>query len=249
MSLIPRKMISNILSVIVGASSFVYTCYILCKLTYFLSNHGENLHITSTDDNAAEHTLWSLLINMLLIIIFIFQHSIMANEFVKHTFCRLHIDHLSRSIYNACTSASLHFLINKWQQTPVTTVWKFDTSNETIWMIFSSLHVFAWSIIYSGCIMMDIAELCGLKQIWYKVSKRNSPMDTKSRELRRYLKHMRHPSFTGFLAILWIYPIMSADRVLLSTILTMYMALLWTIDFEDYNYHVRYFRQKQIELS
>lgn len=75
-------------------------------------------------------------------------------------------------------------------------------------MLFSSLHVFAWSIVYSGCIMMDIAELCGLKQIWYRVSKINSPLDKKSRELRRYMRHMRHPSFTGFLFILWIYPIM-----------------------------------------
>jgi len=41
----------------------------------------------------------------------------------------------------------------------------------------------------------------------------------------------------------------SVDRVLLSIILTIYMALLWTIDSEDYNYHIRYFRQKQIELS
>lgn len=243
-------MITNVLSAIVGGSSFVYTCYILCRLTYFLSGYGDNKNLhTVLDDNAAESTLWSLLIDTMLIIIFVFQHSIMVNKLIKHTFYRLSIDHLSRSIYNACSSASLHFLINKWQQTPSVTIWKFEISNEAVWIIFSSLHVFVWSIIYSGCIMMDIAELCGLKQIWYRVSKRNNPLDTKSRELCRYMRHMRHPSFIGFLAILWIYPIMSVDRVLLATILTMYMALLWTIDSEDYNYHIRYFRQKQIELS
>jgi len=160
-----------------------------------------------SDNNATESTLWSLLIDMLLITIFVFQHSVMANEFTKHTFCRLNIEHLSRSIYNTCSSASLHFLMNKWQRTPAATIWKFESFNEAVW-IFSSLHVFSWSIIYSGCIMMDIAELCGLKQIWYRLSKRNSPLDTKSIELRRYMRHMRHPSFTGFLVILWIYPIM-----------------------------------------
>jgi len=160
-----------------------------------------------SDNNATESTLWFLLIDMLLITIFVFQHSVMANEVTKHTFCRLNIEHLSRSIYNTCSSASLHFLMNKWQQTPAATIWKFESSNKAVW-IFSSLHVFSWSIIYSGCIMMDIAELCGLKQIWYRLSKRNSPLDTKSRELRRYMRHMRHPSFTGFLVILWIYPIM-----------------------------------------
>lgn len=39
------------------------------------------------------------------------------------------------------------------------------------------------------------------------------------------------------------------DRLLLATVLTIYMALMWTIDSEDYDYHIRYFRQKQIELS
>ncbi|KAL0132506.1 hypothetical protein PUN28_000329 [Cardiocondyla obscurior] len=244
-------MISNILSVIVGASSFVYTCYILCKLTYFLSSQNdenESSHMLK-DDNATETTLQSLLLDMLLVTIFVFQHSLMANNLTKQIFSRLNIEHLSRSIYNLCTSASLQFLINNWQQTPTATIWKFDTSNELVYMLFSGLHVFAWSIIYSGCIMLDIAELCGLKQIWYKMSNRSNPLDAKSRELCRYMRHMRHPSFTGFLLILWIYPIMSVDRVLLAILLTVYMALLWTIDSEDYNYHVKYFKQKQIELS
>lgn len=244
-------MILNVLSIIVCASSFVYTCYILCNLTYFLSSHSnkdENLHIVS-DNNAIQSVLWSLLIDMSLLTIFIFQHSIMANDRTKHIFFKLNIEYLSRSIYNACSSASLHFLINKWQQSPVLTVWKVKTSNDIIWMLFSGLHIFFWCIIYSECIMMDIAELCGLKQVWYKVTGKNSPFDSKSKELRRYMRHMRHPSLIGFLAVLWIYPFMSMDRLLLAIILTIYMVLMWTIDSEDYNYHIRYFRRKQIELS
>lgn len=244
------KMISNVLSIILCASSFVYTCYILCNLTYFLSSHNnKNDSLRMVSDNTIQSTLWSLLIDMSLLSIFIIQHSIMASDFIKHIFFKLHTEYLSRSIYNACSSASLHFLINKWQQSPALKVWNIETSSDTIRMLFSSLHVFSWCIIYSGCIMMDIAELCGLKQVWYKVSGKNSPLDAKSKELRRYIKHMRHPSFIGFLTILWIYPVMSMDRLLLAIILTIYMALMWTIDSEDYGYHIRYFRQKQVELS
>ncbi|XP_020282554.1 nurim homolog [Pseudomyrmex gracilis] len=244
-------MFSNVLSVITCISSFVYTCYILCNLIYFLSYHGDtdkDINIIS-DDKTVESALWSVLCNMLLLTIFIFQHSIMASEFVQQTFFRLHIEYLRRSIYNACSAASFHFLISKWQQTPAVTLWKIETSNDITWMLFFGLHMFAWSIIYSGCIMMDIAELCGLKQVWYKICNRNNPLDTKSKELCRYIRHMRHPSLIGFLIILWIYPSMSMDRLLLSTILTIYMILMWTIDFEDYNYHIRYFKRKQIELS
>ncbi|XP_025266395.1 nurim homolog isoform X3 [Camponotus floridanus] len=210
-------MILNVLSITVCASSFMYTCYILCNLTYFLSSHSsknENLRVisgkVSPDGNGIQSTLWSLLIDVSLLTIFIFQHSIMANDLTKHIFFNLRIEYLSRSIYNACSSASLHFLINKWQQSPALTIWRIETSNDIIWMLFSGLHVFFWCIIYSGCIMMDIADLCGLKQVWYKVSGRNNPMDIKSRELCRYMRHMRHPSFIGFLAILWVYPFMSS---------------------------------------
>jgi len=41
----------------------------------------------------------------------------------------------------------------------------------------------------------------------------------------------------------------SIDRLLMATILTVYMALMWTIDSKDYNYHMSFFKQKQIELS
>ncbi|EFN81612.1 Nurim-like protein [Harpegnathos saltator] len=132
----------------------------------------------------------------------------MASNQFKEICCKLHIEHLSRSIYNACNSAVIHFLINNWKQVPFLYCWHFNTSSNAIWMLFNGLHVFAWSFIYSGCIMMDIAELHGLKQVFYRVSGRNSPLDNKSKGLKRYMKHMRHPSFTGFLIVLWLYPFM-----------------------------------------
>lgn len=145
---------------------------------------------------------------MSLINSFVLQHSVMANDLFKHAFCKLRIEHLSRSIYNICSSLMIYFLINKWQQIPTNYLWNIDITSDTVWMLFSGLHVFAWSAIYSGCIMMDIAELSGLKQVFYKVSGRSNPLEGKSKELKRYMSHMRHPSFTGFLVILWIYPFM-----------------------------------------
>lgn len=38
------KMIANVFSVIVSACSFLYTSYILCRLTYFLSSHDIHIH-------------------------------------------------------------------------------------------------------------------------------------------------------------------------------------------------------------
>ncbi|XP_017875090.1 nurim homolog isoform X3 [Ceratina calcarata] len=99
-----------------------------------------------------------------------------------------------------------------------------------------------------GCLMMDLSELAGLKQVYYKFSSRPCPIVMKSRGLLRYYMHMRHPSLTGFLIIFWIHPYMTLDRLLLASILTIYMGLMWTIDKEDYDYHAHLVKLKQNEL-
>jgi len=161
------------------------------------------------DATGGSSILWSLLIDMSYLAIFVSQHSIMTNDFIRRILYRLRIEHLDRSIYNACSSASLHLLINKWQWISNAILWRIETRNDIIWILFSALHVFAWSIIYSGCVMMDISELSGVKQVWYTTYGRNSSFVAKSKDLRRYMRHMRHPSFTGFLIILWIHPFMT----------------------------------------
>lgn len=154
--------------------------------------------------------LWLLIVNMSLLSIFMLQHSLMASDFVKHLFCKFHMDYMERNIYNVTSAITLHLLFNQWQIISSITLWNVNTSsNSTAWFIFTALHVLAWSIIYSGCLMMDISELAGIKQVYYKFSSRPSPMVMKSKELLRYYSHMRHPSFTGFLIILWIYPYMT----------------------------------------
>ncbi|XP_015429857.1 PREDICTED: nurim homolog [Dufourea novaeangliae] len=243
-------MILKCISVLTCAVCFLYTFYVLCNLTYFLSYHKGNEKTTILEnDDSGESALWLLILNMSLLSIFIVQHTLMASDFVKHLFCKVYIDYMGRSVYNVASAMALHLLLNQWQIIPSISLWKLDTSsNNVLWFIFTAFHVLGWSIIYSGCLMMDIAELTGLKEIYYKFSSRPSPVAMKSKELLRYYSHMRHPSFTGFIIILWIYPYMTLDRILLASILTVYMALMWTIDKEDCNYHASLIRMKEREL-
>ncbi|XP_076649902.1 nurim homolog [Halictus rubicundus] len=244
-------MILKCVSVVTCAAYFLYTFYVLCNLTYFLSNHklNDGTRVSPEKDDSADSVVWLLILNMSLLSVFMLQHTLMAGDFMKRLFLKLHMDYMERSIYNIASAATLHLLVNQWQIVPSISWWKIDTSsNNILWYIFTSFHVLAWSIIYSGCLMMDISELTGLKQVYYKFSSRPSPMSMKSSGLLRYYSHMRHPSFTGFLIILWIYPYMTLDRIMLGSILTVYMALMWNIDDEDYNYHATLVRRKQAEL-
>ncbi|XP_054012214.1 nurim homolog [Hylaeus anthracinus] len=244
-------MIVKCITVVTCVVCYLYTLFVLYNLTYFLSHHekDEETIITSEKDESYDSALWLLIINMSLLSTFMLQHTLMANDFTKHLFCKLHMDYMERSIYNVASAMTLYLLINQWQIIPSIALWKFDTStNDTLWYTFTVFHVLAWSTIYTGCLMMDISELAGIKQIYYKFSLLPSPMMTKSRELLRYYSHMRHPSFIGFLIILWIHPYMTLDRVLLSSMLTVYMALRWSIDKEDCTYHASLMRMKEREL-
>ena len=133
----------------------------------------------------------------------------MASDFVKQIYRYLKIEDIERSIYNAFSAAALHLITKTWLPTPDVLLWNIDTTeNSKIWLAVTSIHILGWFVIYSGCLMMDISELVGLKQVYYKFHGWPCPLSMKSKELRRYYAHMRHPSFTGFLMILWIYPYM-----------------------------------------
>ncbi|XP_015585946.1 nurim homolog [Cephus cinctus] len=246
-------MISKSFSIAVCTSSFLYTFYILCNLMYFLSTHNENqktLLQTTKAENLNLSTTWALLMNACLLSSFMLQHSVMASNYAKEIYSKLDIQDLERSIYNASSAAVLHLLMRYWQSVPWVSIWDIDTAhNNTLWLVFSGFHVLGWFIVYSGCLMMDISELAGLKQVYYKISARPSPMAMKSLELQRYYAHMRHPSFSGFLIILWLHPFMTVDRFLLATIVTLYMVLMWSIDENDYNYHANVIRRKRLQLS
>ena len=147
--------------------------------------------------------------NTSLISAFILQHSVMASDLIKNFYYKFEIEDIERSIYNASSSAILYLVMSYWQPVPWVSIWKFDTSEESYsWIVVNVSHLLAWSLVYCGCCMMDLAELFGLKQVYYKLSGRPRPLTMKSQDLQRYLMHMRHPSFLGFLVILWVYPLM-----------------------------------------
>lgn len=155
-------------------------------------------------------TLRILVTDACLLSFFMLQHTLMAREEVKNIYEKLGIEEIERGVYNAASSAALYFLIDNWQSAPWISLWDIDTSkNDAAWILFVAFHVLGWSVVYSGCLMMDISELAGLKQIYYKFTSRSCPLASKSKELVRYYAHMRHPSFIGFLVVLWIHPRMT----------------------------------------
>lgn len=248
-------MISNALRLCISSGSFLYTFYVMCNFMIFLSSHCDNqklAELTESEDEEEDSvllTIRSLMIDTCLISAFVMQHSLMASDFVKQIFCSLKIEDLERSIYNACSAGTLHLMIKFWIPVSSILLWNINTAqNSKLSFVITAFQIMGWIIVYSGCLMMDIGELVGIKQIIYKIKNYPSPMSTKSRELKRYYTHMRHPSFIGFSLILWIHPFMSLDRLLLALLLTVFMTMMWNIDQQDYHYHLESSERKKRNL-
>ncbi|KAH8271156.1 hypothetical protein KR018_000164, partial [Drosophila ironensis] len=91
-------------------------------------------------------------------------------------------------------------------------------------------HALCWIVIFGGSLVMDLAELLGVKQAYYDLRAYEEPVKYKSSELRNLYAHVRHPSFVGLSLILLATNVMSADRLILALLLITYMYVAWSTD-------------------
>ncbi|KDR20549.1 nurim homolog [Zootermopsis nevadensis] len=242
------KVLLNILLVLISTFGFLFAFVAAGSLMTFLS------YIPSPKVNVSEvhwttATIWALTVNTSLLCLFMFQHSAMAKPFFKRALYTSGLQVAERSIYVIATSIALQCVTQYWQPIPWLSLWHIDTSGRVLWTVFTVVHCFAWCVIYIGTLMMDIGEMFGIKQVYYSLCGLPDPLTFKSRELRRFYLHMRHPSFIGFCALLWIYPVMSLDRVLLAGLWTIYMMVAWNVDRFDYQYQCQQLRRKQYKVN
>ncbi|XP_018335370.1 nurim homolog [Agrilus planipennis] len=242
------KVIQSVFYTGVALLSVFHTFYTVVDLMAFLSFPNYNLYLLRKEVNGISVT-WNLIIDMCLLTAFIFQHSLMTLSSIKDFISKIKLSVLQRSIYVISSSLCLKFLISNWHSTPAVTLWAFNTNRNVIWWSFLVPHIIAWTIIYVGIICMDVNELLGLKQVYYYIKNLPDPLTFKSLELKRLYSHVRHPSFIGFLILLWVTPIMSLDRLLLATILSSYMYLAWNTNQIDYRYQETQYVTKFHELN
>lgn len=231
----------------------------------------DGLKINKLFDNEIllKSVLLSLIIDMILIVLFILQHSLMKSEFVKRIWASLGLGVAERSIYNLASSFCLlvfikttttlamklkfppfQYLVQNWKTVPSFVLWKIDLNNSsTLWWAFVLTHGLAWFVVYGGSLLMDLSEILGIKQVYYDCNKLSSPMSYKSTELRRLYGHIRHPSFLGISTVLWATNCMSLDRLLLAVMWTAYMYISWNTTGRDCLYQKEQLLRKKYELN
>jgi len=103
------------------------------------------------------------------------------------------------------------------------TLWQLNTSDNLLpWLFFVLFHSILWFIIYVCAYCLDVMDLVG----WTDVKRELEECDDVRQAVAprtKLLHHMRHSGVGCFLLILWVHPVMSMERFLVSLVFSLYV--------------------------
>ena len=191
----------------------------------YLIGFTGNLLVPKSLDGALEVPLaQAILTNVLLVLLFAVQHSVMARGWFKNWWTRYIPQPIERSTYVLFTVLALVALFAFWQ--PVGgIVWAVEDSflSGVLWALFG----LGWTIVLASTFMINHFDLFGLRQVWlYFRGEEYKPLAFR---IPLFYKWMRHPLYFGFIMAFWAAPVMSYSRLFLAVLFTAYIlkAIPW----------------------
>jgi protein-S-isoprenylcysteine O-methyltransferase Ste14 len=159
-----------------------------------------------------------LAVNVVLVLLFGVQHSVMARSGFKRKLVRYIPAHLERSTFVLVSGVLTLVIIALWQNVG-TTVWTIENTLAAV-----ALQVGYWfgiAYLLSSSFVTNHFELFGLRQAWlYFTNRPYTPLEFKQRLMYRY---SRHPMMLGFLFIFWCSAEMTVTRFTLALLFTIYI--------------------------
>ncbi|XP_077519292.1 nurim homolog [Amblyomma americanum] len=233
--------VKRLVCTVIPVSSFAFVVYTVARLAVFLS-YGTIARASSS--YTSQGTMTSIMWDTGLALQFCFLHSVFClpsiYRLVEHYF-----GVFSRSFYLVTCCASLMLLMSLWLPVDKHLLWNMNTAESSIlWWTFTAIHCVCWAFIYISCVITDLGELAGIKQVWCN-TKGHRYTTSKSSQLTHFMERMRHPSFLALSFILWVYPQMTLDRVTLALIFTLYPAGWFKTQELDYVYSSWFFKSKK----
>ena len=158
-------------------------------------------------------------IDLLLLLLFAAQHTVMARPWFKRRWTRLVPVPAERATFVLCASLLLALLF--WQWRPVGgTVWHLPGPAAGVLL---GVYAIGWAVAVSSTFMIDHFDLFGLRQAYLHargVAYRPPPFTE-----RALFRWVRHPLMAGFVIIFWAAPVMTAGHLLFAAAATGYILL------------------------
>lgn len=180
-----------------------------------------NLHPNFGMDRPAETPLLpALLINVGLVLLFGFQHSIMSRRRVKEWLRRWLPGPLDRSFFCLMASLCLWVLMFAWQPIPGY-LWKVESFR--LQYCFYFLFFLGWFIMFTATFLINHWDLFGLRQVYLFWQRR--PYTALIYRNPFLYKKLRHPLYLGFLIAFWSSPKMTYAHFAFACLMTGYILL------------------------
>ncbi|WP_439373268.1 methanethiol S-methyltransferase [Bradyrhizobium sp. DASA03120] len=156
--------------------------------------------------------------NVLLMALFVIQHTGMARNWFKNWWTRYVPNCIERSTY--VVMASLCLMLLFWQWRPLAAVvWQVDDPD--IFVMIATLSFIGWALVFTSTFLIDHFELFGLRQVYANLNGRGRPAPQFRTPL--YYKYVRHPLYLGFIIAFWAAPVMTIGHLLFAAVTTTYI--------------------------
>jgi len=200
------------------------TAYVLFNLSflYMLGFFQGVPFIKAINDGTETTTAIAVMINVGLIFLFGFFHSLMARSGFKSWWTRIVPVEAERSTYVMQSALFLGLAMWQWQPMP-TTLWLIE--GPAVWAAYVIFGVGVVVLLWST-FLIDHFELFGLRQIWSANTQRPMPKPTfRTPSLYRLV---RHPMQLAMILVLFGTPHMTAGHLLFAMSMTLYILIgLW----------------------
>lgn len=180
----------------------------------------------SIDSPPAGDFVGSLTVDLVLLLIFAVQHSVMARKGFKSWLTQFIPQPAERSTYVLAASLALIALFAHWRPLGGT-VWSVEQPVAAAAL--NGLCVFGWLLVLVATFLINHFDLFGLRQVWlYLTSTAYRPISFRTPGPYRLV---RHPLYVGFLFAFWSTPTMTAAHLLFAVATTGY--ILFAIQLEE----------------
>jgi methanethiol S-methyltransferase len=165
-------------------------------------------------------TAEALIVNLVLMLIFAIQHSVMARKQFKQWWTQFVPKSVERSTYVLLASLALMLLFWQWRPMPAV-VWQVD--NPPIAMAMLGLSLVGWVIVFTSTFLINHFELFGLHQVANNLT--GQPMPTPRFRMPLYYKFVRHPIYLGFIIAFWAAATMTVGHLLFAAVTAAYIVV------------------------
>lgn len=201
---------------------YVFVAYVLFlfSLVYLVGFVTNRYAPASIDSGVSLPLRDALRTNLLLLALFVLQHSGMAREGFKRVWTKIIPLHLERATYLIATALTLAVIFRYWEPMPER-VWKFEHPGALV-----AGQLLSWSgafLIVLSAAVWSHAEFTGIRQLVCYL--RDRPFEPETFQERGVYRWVRHPMMLGVILWLWSTPSMSRGRLLFAAFMTAYIAL------------------------